>query len=68
MSQLTKVVVPLLFLSFVVLCGCERLVPHDPRSLLIPRFHRSEIIGFVAGFGTTFAAVPDLFAILKHQA
>jgi uncharacterized protein with PQ loop repeat len=26
-----------------------------------------EIIGFVAGFGTTFAAVPDLIAMLKRQ-
>lgn len=27
----------------------------------------TEIIGFVAGFGTTFAAVPDLVAMLKRQ-
>ena len=26
-----------------------------------------EIVGFVAGFGTTFAAAPDLFAILKRR-
>ena len=26
-----------------------------------------EIIGFVAGFGTTFAALPDLIAMLKRQ-
>jgi MtN3 and saliva related transmembrane protein len=26
-----------------------------------------ELIGFVAGFGTTFAAVPDLIAMLKRQ-
>ena len=26
-----------------------------------------EIIGLVAGFGTTFAAVPDLIAMLKRQ-
>ncbi|SDY82177.1 SemiSWEET family sugar transporter [Nitrosomonas sp. Nm33] len=26
-----------------------------------------EIIGFVAGFGTTFAAVPDLLVILKRR-
>jgi uncharacterized protein with PQ loop repeat len=29
--------------------------------------HRSEIFGFVAGFGTTFAAVPDLIAMLKRR-
>ena len=51
----------------VLVTGCAGLVPHDVRSLLIPRFHRSEIVGFVAGFGTTFAAVPDLVAMLKRR-
>ncbi len=27
----------------------------------------TEIIGFVAGFGTTFAAVPDLIKMLKRK-
>jgi MtN3 and saliva related transmembrane protein len=27
----------------------------------------SQIIGFVAGFGTTFAALPDLVAMLKRR-
>ncbi len=27
----------------------------------------SEIVGFVAGFGTTFAALPDLFRMLKQR-
>ena len=27
----------------------------------------AEIVGFVAGFGTTFAALPDLFRMLKQQ-
>jgi len=31
------------------------------------RFSRSEIPGFVAGFGTTFAAVPDLVAMLRRS-
>ena len=26
-----------------------------------------EIVGFVAGFGTTFAALPDLIAMLKRR-
>ncbi|UJP05834.1 MAG: SemiSWEET family transporter [Nitrosomonas sp.] len=26
-----------------------------------------EVIGFIAGFGTTFAAAPDLYAILKRR-
>jgi MtN3 and saliva related transmembrane protein len=28
---------------------------------------RSEIVGVVAGFGTTFAAMPDLIAMLKRR-
>ena len=27
----------------------------------------SEIVGFVAGFGTTFAALPDLVAMLRQR-
>ena len=57
----------LLLLSLMTLSGCQGLVPHDTQSLLIPRFHRSEIFGFVAGFGTTFAAVPDLVAMLRRR-
>ena len=51
----------------IMLCGCQDLVPHDPQSLLVPRLQRSEIVGLLAGFGTTFAAVPDLVALLKRR-
>jgi uncharacterized protein with PQ loop repeat len=34
---------------------------------LVPRFQRSEILGFVAGFGTTFAAMPDLIAMVRRR-
>ena len=27
----------------------------------------SQIIGFMAGFGTTFAALPDLIAMLRRR-
>ncbi len=54
-------------LSVIVLCGCEGLVRRDTSSLLVPRFQRSEVVGLVAGFGTTFAAVPDLVAMLKRR-
>jgi uncharacterized protein with PQ loop repeat len=43
------------------------LAIRDTSSLLVPRFQRSEILGLVAGFGTTFAAVPDLIAMLKRR-
>jgi uncharacterized protein with PQ loop repeat len=40
---------------------------HDTSSLLFPTFHRSEVLGFVAGLGTTFAAVPDLIKMLRRR-
>ena len=57
----------IVFLSLITLCECQDLVPHDTSSLLIPRFGRSEVLGFMAGLGTTFAAVPDLVAMLKNR-
>jgi MtN3 and saliva related transmembrane protein len=56
-----------LLLSVIMLCGCEDLVIRDTASLLAPRFQRSEIVGLVAGFGTTFAALPDLVAMLRGR-
>jgi uncharacterized protein with PQ loop repeat len=50
-----------------LLCGCQGLEVQDSASLLIPSFRRSEVIGFVAGFGTTFAAVPDLIKMFKRR-
>ncbi len=50
-----------------MLYGCQDLVPQDTSSLLIPRFQRSEVLGFVAGLGTTFAAVPDLVTMLRRR-
>jgi len=67
MGRLNPVTLAILFLSLITLYGCQDLVPHDMQSLLFHRFQRSEIIGFVAGFGTTFAAVPDLVAMLKRR-
>ncbi len=57
----------LLSLSLLMLSGCDDLIPHDMASLFVPRLQRSELIGFLAGFGTTFAAVPDLISILKRR-
>src|SRR4051795_6231249 len=67
MSRSNKLTVAVLFVSLMTLYGCQDLVPRDTSSLLIPRFHRSEIFGFLAGFGTTFAALPDLLAMLRRR-
>jgi len=65
-GQLNIVTIAILLLSLITLCGCEELV-RDASSLLIPKFSRSEIIGFLAGLGTTFAGVPDLVAMLRRR-
>jgi MtN3 and saliva related transmembrane protein len=67
MRRFRGAILALFSLSLMTLCGCGDLVPRDTSSLLIPRFSRSEILGFVAGFGTTFAAMPDLIAMLRRR-
>ena len=67
MNCSNRVTLGVLLLSVLTLYGCEDLVIRDTSSLLVPRFQRSEILGLVAGFGTTFAAVPDLLAMLKRR-
>ena len=67
MDCFNRVTLGVLLLSLLTLYGCEDLVIRDTSSLFIPRFQRSEILGFVAGFGTTFAVVPDLVAMLKRR-
>ncbi len=56
-----------LLLNVITLSGCEDLTIHDTSSLLLPSLQRSEIIGLLAGFGTTFAAVPDLIKMFKRR-
>jgi uncharacterized protein with PQ loop repeat len=67
MGRLNKLFCIILFIGFIGLCGCEDLVIHDTSSLLIPRLQRSEIVGILAGFGTTFAAMPDLVVMIKRR-
>jgi uncharacterized protein with PQ loop repeat len=59
--------IAILVLIVLTFTACEDLAIRDTSSLLVPRFQRSEILGLVAGFGTTFAAVPDLVAMLKRR-
>ena len=62
-------------LILMTACGCyglephetQDLIPRDTRSLLIPSMMRSEVLGLLAGFGTTFAAMPDLIAMLRRR-
>ena len=67
MNRFNTVMLAVLLLGFIMLSGCQDLVPHDTKSLLLPSFRRSEILGLVAGFGTTFAAMPDLIAMFRRR-
>jgi MtN3 and saliva related transmembrane protein len=67
MDRFSRVTLPVLFLSVIALSGCQDLVPHDTQSLLNPDLKRSDILGLVAGFGTTFAALPDLIAMFRRR-
>lgn len=69
MGRSNRVMLAVLLLTFftlVTLNGCRELV-EDTQSLLIPQFKRSEIFGLLAGFGTTFAALPDLIAMFRRR-
>jgi uncharacterized protein with PQ loop repeat len=54
------------FFSLMILAGCAELA-QDAESLIHSSLRRSDVVGFVAGFGTTFAALPDLIAMLKRR-
>jgi MtN3 and saliva related transmembrane protein len=67
MSRFNRGIPAFLFLLVLALSGCEGLTIKDTKSLFLPQFQRSEIVGLVAGFGTTFAALPDLIAMLRRR-
>ena len=67
MAKFDRTILAVLPLVLVALCGCQDLQPIDTQSLIAPTFQRSEIIGFLAGLGTTFAAMPDLTAMIKRR-
>ena len=70
MARFNGLLIAVLLLALLTVNGCANLrdlLPRDTSSLLLPTFKRSEVFGFVAGLGTTFAAVPDLVAMLKRR-
>jgi len=75
MGRFNGLGVGVFLLSLIIMCRCHGLgpnetrdlIPRDTQSLLFPEFKRSEILGLVAGFGTTFAALPDLSAMLRRK-
>jgi|SRR5271169_95756 len=66
MGRFNRVMLAVLLLTLITLISCKELV-RDTQSLLVSGFRRSEVFGLVAGFGTTFAAMPDLLAMLRRR-
>ena len=74
MRPFNKVMLLVLVIGVIFLAGwrgvgpeTSDLIPRDTQSLLFPSMKRSEVLGLVAGFGTTFAAMPDLIAMLRRR-
>ena len=61
------ILLALLAPNFITLTGCQDLTPHHLELLAKPNTELSEIVGFLAGLGTTFAAFPDLVVMLKRR-
>ena len=67
MGWLNSVSLAIFPLSLSTLSACRELNPRDPERLFKPNVELPEIVGFLAGLGTTFAAVPDLLAMFKRR-
>jgi MtN3 and saliva related transmembrane protein len=67
MGSFIQTTFALLIVGSIASSGWDDLIPHDTKSLLIPSWQRSEIAGVIAGFGTTFAALPDFLRMLKRK-
>ena len=66
MHRFNRVALVFLALCLISLSGCQSLVI-DADKLFKPSADLSEIVGLLAGFGTTFAAFPDLLAMLRRR-
>ena len=66
MSRFKRVVFAAFLLSLILLTGCQHLMI-DTDKIVRSDTDLPEIVGIIAGFGTTFAAFPDLLAMLKRR-
>ena len=66
MIRLKQIVFAALLLSLIPLGGCQHLVI-DTDKIVRSDIDLPEIVGIIAGFGTTFAAFPDFLAMLKRR-
>jgi hypothetical protein len=65
MSRFQRVVFAAFVLSLILLAGCQHLVI-DTDKIVRSDTDLPEIVGILAGFGTTFAAFPDFLAMMRR--
>ncbi|HWS98599.1 MAG TPA: SemiSWEET family transporter [Candidatus Methylomirabilis sp.] len=65
-ADIRKLALAALAVSLVPLAGCQHQLIHTDK-LIKSDVDLPEIVGIVAGFGTTFAAFPDLMAMLRRR-
>ena len=56
----------LICVCLIPLAGCQHLVI-DTDKILKSDINLPEIVGIIAGFGTTFAAFPDFLAMMRRR-
>ena len=66
MSRFKQVVFAALLLSLILLSGCQHLVI-DTDKIVRSDTDLPEIVGIIAGCGTTFAAFPDFLAMIRRR-
>ena len=66
MKQYSRPAFMFVILTLIPLAGCQRLAI-DGGALFKPSVEMSEIVGFLAGLGTTFAAFPDFLAMVRRR-
>jgi len=66
MFRYKALIFALLLVPLFSLTGCQHLVI-DTEKLVKSSVEMSEIVGFLAGLGTTFAAFPDLLAMVRRR-
>jgi len=66
MRRFKRVVLVAFLLSLILLTGCQHLVI-DTEKIVRADTDLPEIVGIIAGFGTTFAAFPDFLAMIRRR-
>lgn len=66
MRRFDRLSFAMLFVGLLATTGCQHLII-DTDKLIKSDVDLPEIVGLLAGFGTTFAAFPDLMAMLRRR-